>query len=195
MYICILYFCKFVNFVQSGSSIRTFHMFLPMLGNHLRSYVPISLTVSTRCCLVSTSFKILSSLTFTFSVWIICLISSWLVPILHVYSSLTYLFRLISMLVKLSQVLLYYLTVLTHHWSWSSVSDSSLNMRPRRPPLFAPNTVLSLIISSSNWANSQELNSSNWANSQEIIFPVMSSRQQISHLLLGRGEKQATLVN
>ena len=48
-------------------------------------------------------------------VWIICLISSWLVSILPVSPSVTQFFPLIMLLLELSQVLLCYLTVSTHH--------------------------------------------------------------------------------
>ena len=76
---------------------------------------PFSPTVSTRY-FVSTCYEILSSLSVSFSVWIICLICSLMVTILPVSSSVTHFFLLVVLLLELSQVLLHYLTVLTHNW-------------------------------------------------------------------------------
>ena len=109
----MLFVCKPL---QSGSSFHPFHIFLPMLGNLLGLVFHISPTVSTRWfLLVSTSSEISSSLIVSFPARIICVISSWLVTILSVSSSVTHFLLLIVLLLELSQVLLCYLTALTHH--------------------------------------------------------------------------------
>ena len=59
---------------------------------------PLSPTISRRCFLVSTSFEISSSLVVSFPVWIICLISLWLLTILPVSSSVTNSFLLVVLL-------------------------------------------------------------------------------------------------
>ena len=100
-----------------------------------------------------------SSLIVSFSVWIICVISLWLVTILPVSSSETLFVasetsfccfwncRRCCCVVSLFQPI---------STAWSSVSYGSLNMCACIPPSFEPNPILSLISSSSNWVNSYE---------------------------------------
>ena len=102
--------------LQSDSFFRTFHIFLPMLSNLLGSWVlyfPILLHYSQDTFL---SLPLLKSHfpDCLFFIKIICLISSWLISILRVSSNVTHFFLPIMLLLELSQLLLCYLTVLTH---------------------------------------------------------------------------------
>ena len=102
--------------LQSGSFFHTFQISLPMLSNLLGSWSYIS-------SFFYIIHKILSCLYLfwnlifpdcLFFIKIICLISSWLISILHVSADITHFFLSIMLLLELSQLLLCYLTVSTH---------------------------------------------------------------------------------
>ena len=103
--------------LQSGSSIHTFQIFLPMLGNLLGTCIsPFSNSIHTMHSYFHLSWILVVLYCLFFSL-IICLICSWLVTILLVSSSVTHFFLLILLFLELSLFHLSHLCHLSHCFS------------------------------------------------------------------------------
>ena len=108
--------CFFLQSFSKSPSFCKFPITLPMLGNILGSSIFLSSTVSTTCLLFSSSSQTFSTLIVSFSAWIVCLISSWVVSILPVSSSVTpFFFLIIVLILELLELLLCYLNVSIHY--------------------------------------------------------------------------------